>query len=184
MIMKTVFNNEVLRFDSINTSLDDDVIINYNLSCLVKQTMFEKSSQDIELFEFELNMHVLFVKLLASISFDHQILLDWLITNETNFLVYLVKYLKSLNHELSSGRKKLLKLFSKTNENRLKSFDESLAGKNHGDISIGEFYLRKSFKTLIDLTKKIKKVKRSFPYNCSPLIKLLDSFVELTNQIE
>ncbi|XP_068427837.1 protein Lines homolog 1 [Clinocottus analis] len=42
------------------------------------------------------NPHCLFLLLLQSVSFDHSILLDFLISSETCFLEYLVRYLKYL----------------------------------------------------------------------------------------
>ncbi len=39
-----------------------------------------------------LHPHAMFAGLLATISYDHTVLLDFLISNETNFLCYLLRY--------------------------------------------------------------------------------------------
>ncbi|XP_070543397.1 protein Lines homolog 1-like [Ptychodera flava] len=45
------------------------------------------------------NPHQIFVTFLQSISFDHSVPLDWLISSETHFLEYFVKYLKFASHD-------------------------------------------------------------------------------------
>ncbi len=58
------------------------------------------------------------MKLMASISFDYEIILNWLIENQTNFLVYFLKYLKYLLNDLKNGKKNDIEiLFSDLNEN-------------------------------------------------------------------
>ncbi|XP_056318575.1 protein Lines homolog 1-like [Danio aesculapii] len=45
------------------------------------------------------NPHCLFILLLRSLSFDHSVLLDFLISSETCFLEYFVRYLKLLRQD-------------------------------------------------------------------------------------
>ncbi|XP_077864457.1 uncharacterized protein LOC144349975 [Saccoglossus kowalevskii] len=45
------------------------------------------------------NPHQIFIAFLQMISFDHSVLLDWLISEETEFLEYFLKYLKFLVHD-------------------------------------------------------------------------------------
>jgi len=167
-------------FDHIFTVLDDDLLIEFNMTCLCNQRDPEKAS--FSFFDFDLNSHVLFVKLLASVSFDYQILLDWLISNEITFLEYFISYLKCLNHELSTcGTVNLQRTFnSELNKKKFKKFNKSLGNDSVGGQSVGWFYLNSALKCLTDLNNKIKKVKRSFPYDCEPLIKLLNTFVALS----
>jgi hypothetical protein len=169
------------NLDNIFTVLDDELLMDFNMTCLHNQRDPDKAS--FKFFEFDLNIHVLFVKLLASVSFDYQILLDWLISNEITFLRYFVSYLKCLNHELTtSGTINLQKIFnSEENRSNFNNFNRSLGNKSAGSTSVGWFYLSSALKCLTDLDRKIKKVKRSFPYDCEPLIKLLNTFVSLSS---
>lgn len=57
---------------------------------------FSLSSSDPAACEWGCNPHCHFTLLLRSLSFDHTVLLDFLISNETCFLEYCVLYLKNL----------------------------------------------------------------------------------------
>ena len=46
--------------------------------------------------KFFLSPHLLFADMSRLLSFDHSVLLDWLSSNETQFLLYYLKYLKYL----------------------------------------------------------------------------------------
>jgi hypothetical protein len=41
-----------------------------------------------------LNPHVMFHELLTVVDFDHNVLLDFLVSNETDFLLYLLQYVR------------------------------------------------------------------------------------------
>ena len=185
------FREDIFQLDLVYINQDDDKIIGFNLSCLKYQLDLEKTQlQDDsfikELFSFDLNLHVLFVKLLVSIMHDYEILVDWLISSETNFLTYLMKYLKVLLNEMSVLKSENInKLFGLVlaevkfkNFNLLLAEDKKLSNQNEVNLS-GKVYLDKTYQLLIELNSKIKQMKRSFPYNCDPLIKLLDKIVDL-----
>ncbi len=121
--IKTSIYETSLKQDILFTELDDDCLIEFNLVCLECQL----SKKETELWAFTLNSHVLFVKLMASISFDYEIILNWLIENQTNFLVYFLKYLKYLLNDLKNGKKNDIEiLFSDLNENNFIRFQRTI----------------------------------------------------------
>lgn len=158
------------RLDLIYCAHDDDTLIDLNLMCL-------KSNSN--LFEFYLNRHVLFVKLLKSVSFDYEVLIDWLISNETNFLLYFLRYLKFLFADLNQhGKTGLSDLFSAKNQQKMRYFNCIVKSPRENAI---ESYLEETLELLRKLNVKIRLLKRSFPYNCEPLIKLLEKINNLIN---
>ena len=140
-----------------NQGLDDDQIVNFNLYFLEFQSNKLNNDKLEMLFDSKLNVHRLFFKLVSSVSFDYQILIEWLISNETNFLKYLVKYLKIFLNELVSGD------------------DES---NNSARILHNKCLNSSELNQIINLFQqlniKINSMKKSFPYNCQPLLKLLN----------
>jgi hypothetical protein len=185
-----LFREELFQLDLIYTTQDDDTIIDFNLSCLNYQLQIEKITFEDEkeenlindLFLFDLNVHVLFVKLLASTMFDYRILIDWLISSETNFLVYLMRYLKVLLNEMSLLKRENIKRVFDIDLARvkLKSFNSILDSNKIKETNLsGKVYLDKMYALLTELNSKIKQMKRSFPYNCEPLVRLLDKVVNL-----
>ena len=191
-LKEVYFSENFFTFDLIFAGQDDDKMIEFNSSCMSYQIQMEKLeltrvSLLQEIFHFDLNYHVLFVKLVASVLFDYQVLVDWLISNETTFLSYLVKYLKRLQSELSAnGRTRLESLFSNANENKFKQFSSVILSTSKRLIKKTQtahggsvYYLDQTFQLLVELLSKIKLMKKSFPYNCEPLIKLLDKTVNL-----
>lgn len=164
--------NEVCsKLDLIFTSLDDDLLIDFNLICLQQQQLKTKS----QLFEFDLNSHVLFVKLMASVTFDYEVLINWLCDNETNFLIYFVKYLKYLINELNINRlDNINRLFS--NDKQFEIFHSVLGDEIEPKKKpfIGKYYLNRTLTLLIELKDKIKRLNNHFGYNINPLIKLLE----------
>ena len=162
------------KIDILFVNLDDDLIIEFNLNCL--QNQLKHGNQSI--FEFDLNSHVLFVKLIASVSFDYQVLIDWLISNETKFLAYLVRYLKHLTCEMQTFKLvNLNRILGELNTCKFIKFNQIL-NKNF-EQSMQTNLLYESFQLLSQLNKKIKKLKRNFPYNCEPLIRILDKLLDL-----
>ncbi|XP_067827748.1 protein Lines homolog 1 [Heptranchias perlo] len=59
----------------------------------------EKAGTSYEAHEHCFNAHCIFLLLLQSIAFDHYVLLDFLISTETCFLEYFVRYLRLLREE-------------------------------------------------------------------------------------
>lgn len=200
------------KFDMIFLS-QDDYLIDFNLNCLLIEIHIDETQQSMDtfpnsLFKFHLNSNILVIKLLISISFDYQILIDWLITNETNFLLYFVKYLKCLHnqlirHDLSFGKliehleshnKSLLDNFSlfllnynNLNTRSIDRTEKSLlqCKENQPKKQLDEFeiYFWRLVETLRELNQKIKLLKSSFPYNCQPLIRLLDKLLQSINPV-
>jgi hypothetical protein len=134
--------------------IDDDQIINFNLYFLDMQ--LNQQNKEENLFDSRLNVHRLFFKLVSSISFDYEIIVEWLISNETSFLKYFVKYLKIFINDL-------VIIDESTSDER------QLRNKCLNSSEINQIV--SLFK---QLNVKIDSMKRSFPYNCQPLIKLLN----------
>ena len=64
---------------------------------------------------------------MACISFDYEVIINWLIENQTNFLIYIVKYLKYLNNETDQFKfLNIQKIFSIQNENKFMNFQQIL----------------------------------------------------------
>ncbi len=145
------------KFCEIFSSLDDNIIIDYNLECLKQHTNTKKQK-----FVFSnLDVYIFFVKHLETISFDHKTILEWLVSNETEFLQYLVRYLKLVNLELNYyGLTNLKKLYSMYDKN----------------------YMVKAFLCLKSLRENIIKLEKVFPYNCRPLILILNKFIFLSSK--
>lgn len=61
-------------------------------------------STPLEIFISQFQPHLVFILLLKYFYYDHSVLLDMLISNETNFLECLVKYLKLIAHDWSNFR--------------------------------------------------------------------------------
>ncbi len=62
---------------------------------------------------------------MACISFDYEVIINWLIENQTNFLTYIVKYLKYLNNETDQFKfLNIQKIFSIQNENKFMNFQK------------------------------------------------------------
>jgi hypothetical protein len=165
------------NIDSLFLNQDDDFIIDFCYSCLkfqvkLKENQIESLEIDRIFKESKLNSHIQFVKLLASISFDYKVIIDWLISNETIFLKYFITYLKYLIDNLQKNNiNEIEQLFNK-NEADFNDFNQKLKGKYKNFKS--NYYLNETFKTLSLLKIQIIKLKRSIPYNCEPLIKLLN----------
>jgi hypothetical protein len=155
-----LFNVEISKklddLDILSTNINkiylaqDTLRIEFNLKSLntIRNLCESESLKEItdkERLKNLLNPHKLFGYLIKSINFDCVLLVDWLISNETQFLEYLMRYLKYF-------------------QNNYDSYGDNL---DFNDI-----------KTLLtSLSSKIKQSERHFPYNCKPLIKLLDRII-------
>ena len=151
---------------------DDDLIIDFNYFCLNYELNKNKKKFLLmdELVDLNLNGHYLFFNLLHYfISFDYEIIIDWLISNETNCLVYFLSYLKYLFNDLEKNKlenlNKKINYFNQQNEKNC--------------ISLLDFV-----KFLNKIYFKIKKMKKSFPYNCDPLVKILEKVLSVVGFLE
>lgn len=141
-------NNGHFKPDLIYSGVCDDTQqIEFNLTCLERCLTTSRRSF---VFENYLNPTRLFWKLVSSV--DLELVVEWLITSETRFLVYLLKYLKYLTSTKPSVEK----------------LERVLRGDGDTTAFVG---------FLADLNAKLSSLKRSFPYNCTPLLKLLTSIL-------
>jgi hypothetical protein len=167
---KVFYREDQFRLDRMFSGKDDDIIIDFCLLCLKNEltgTHFIR-----ELFNYDLESSVLFTKLCCSIRFDYEVLIDWLITNETSFLEYFLKYLKLLNSSLSRDddyKKRIRGQLSSISHSKVEEFNKIIGLNERLDS-----YLDRMFDLLKKIEQKMKVLKRSFPYNCAPLIKLLE----------
>uniref|UniRef100_F6UBD0 Protein Lines N-terminal domain-containing protein n=2 Tax=Ciona intestinalis TaxID=7719 RepID=F6UBD0_CIOIN len=99
--------------------------------------------------------HEAFISLQIKLSFDFSVLLDWLMSNETDFLLYFVKYLKYLQ----------------TSPERFCDSCKIMGHVKHQVLN-----------ELANLKLRIAKLhmKELFPYNPQPLIKNLENVIKLT----
>ena len=124
----------------------------------------------------DLDANFLFLKLLISIKFDFQVFIDWLISNETNFLEYFLFYLKfsvkfneRQKNVLFNGFSKDLILFREYIKVKLTDLE---------DEKDFEYFIKKYLKFLNDLNIKLNRLKNVFPYNAKPLLKLLKIYID------
>lgn len=143
---------------------DDNQQIEFNLICLERRLQSinkkELSNASEFLFDFYLEPSLQFWKLSSSIAFDSELVIEWLITSETKFLIYFLKFLKYLYADLVKNKlSNLERIFYRTNDltNQARLFS----------------FLKKIY-------SKLSSLKRSFPYNCTPLLKLL---INILNEI-
>lgn len=146
------------RPDIIYSGVSDDTEqIAFNLTCLERFLKPDNATNIASrLFEWAVNPVRLFWSLAASIQFDCELVVEWLITSETEFLVYFLKFLKYFAANVTS---------SVNLERALVSSASTTSTTNES--------INKLFDFLADLHAKLSSLKRSFPYNCEPLIKLL-----------
>ncbi|CAK8676669.1 unnamed protein product [Clavelina lepadiformis] len=83
--------------ESADTLLDllfeqDDALVEMMLLILLINIHLQRASSEFEI--FLCHPHHLFVGVLERLCFDTSVLLDWLTSNETKFLLYFLKYLK------------------------------------------------------------------------------------------
>lgn len=103
--------------------------------------------------------HFLFVSLLQNLGFDSSVLLDWLTSNETQFLLYFLKYLKYTT----------------------RTYDNFCAVC----YSVPDINSKlATFNVFEKLRQSIEKLrsKNLFPYNVSPLLKVMLSVMHLLDE--
>jgi hypothetical protein len=142
---------------------DDDLIIDFNLLCLniTLKKAYENFKFLRNIFETELNSHLLFMRMLdLFIEFKYETVIEWLITNETDFLLYFLRYVKYLWSDLDL--------------NQLENVNRALSAINAQRPIIKQVTLDMVFNFLQEISTKLGSLKKSFPYNCEPLIKAID----------
>ncbi|XP_061820602.2 protein Lines homolog 1 [Nerophis lumbriciformis] len=157
---------------------------------------------------FGCNPHCHFLSVLQSVAFDHRVLLDFLISMETCFLEYLVRYLKYLRTDwqgftaacqrvgvspvtatesdsgqvsTSSGRS--LVDYDTSDESEPDNVEGTAAGLDCGTTAAGET-LARAVGCLTKLRLLVDKLqtKKMFPYNAESLLKLLAHVDECEGQ--
>ncbi|XP_061731606.1 protein Lines homolog 1 isoform X2 [Nerophis ophidion] len=141
------------------------------------------------------NPHCHFLSLLQSVAFDHRVLLDFLISMETCFLEYLVRYLKYLRTDwqgftaacqrvgvspesdsgqvsTSSGRS--LVDYDTSDESETDNAEGTAEGLDCGNTAAGGTLARAvGCLTKLRLLVDRLQTKKMFPYNAESLLKLL-----------
>ncbi|XP_061878414.1 protein Lines homolog 1 isoform X1 [Entelurus aequoreus] len=154
------------------------------------------------------NPHCHFLSVLQSVAFDHRVLLDFLISMETCFLEYLVRYLKYLRTDwqgftaacqrvgvspvtatesdsgqvsTSSGRS--LVDYDTSDESETDNVKGTAPGLDCGNTAAGET-LARALGCLTKLRLLVDKLqtKKMFPYNAESLLKLLAHVDECEGQ--
>lgn len=157
ILFYTDSNKKLVSLDLLSRNINkifkaqDTLRIEFNLVSLnivknLADNDYLREENERETLKELLNPHKLFGCLMKSVNFDCDLLVDWLISNETQFLEYFMRYLKYFQNNYS--------LFN-DNLNEIK-------------------------KLFIKLNNKIKKSEKHFPYNCKPLLKLLDRINEIS----
>ena len=171
MLKSTLHVNSIPSFDFI-FKCEDGTIIEYLNECLKlsNKLLPNKILKDLD-------ANYLFLKLLASIKFDYQVFIDWLISNETNFLEYFLFYLKfSVKYNqtdlLFEGISQDFILFCKYINVTLPKNEKN---KNYESR---EFLKEKYINFLKELNTKLNLLKSVFPYNCKPLLNLLKVYLD------
>ncbi|GBB83309.1 hypothetical protein RclHR1_10030004 [Rhizophagus clarus] len=129
-------------------------LINFDGESHIKSVMECVSLQMSHLLN-HFTSHDFFLRFLISTGFNHSILLDFIISNETNFLEFLLKYCKYLEQDISR--------FSII----CKKFDEK-----HSEMENCAERVLGVFNDLIQLIQSLME-KNLFPYNATSLIKRL-----------
>lgn len=139
-------------------SSQDDGLINFmilhlNISCSLKKLQADGSNLE-PLF---VSPNTLFIRFISSVSFDSSVLLDWLTSNETEFLLFLIKYLKYVLKYPDEFTQSCTDLEKESDADAFK------------DCRI------KTKEMLTSLSESIEKLssKKLFPYNASPLLRNL-----------
>lgn len=145
----------------------DDELVDFLLLQLQLHHSMNQSSTSTELEEVCIvQPHRLFFDLLQGISYDSSVLLDWLVSNETQFLQYFVKYLK-----LAVATWEDFVEISMS-----KSFQTMSSEQSAHKFDLTTETLQKLKKSICRLVKA-----DLFPYSPKPLIKLLDAMESKSN---
>jgi hypothetical protein len=147
-----------------------------------------------------LNPHVMFHELLTVVDFDHNVLLDFLVSNETDFLLYLLQYLKYVSTDWQGFKTVLAQFDSNEAEQYLedaKNSDMSEESKRELEemlsmsklkINHEHTNMQVEVKHVIDVLHKLGVAinrlvaKDLFPYNISPLLKWISTAEQLFEQ--
>ncbi|XP_067119447.1 protein Lines homolog 1 [Centruroides vittatus] len=183
----------------IEVFFDQDDQLLEMMICYLNLYNYLKSAENITINEDcsqTINPHIMFLEFLNKLNYDYSPLLDFLTSNETCILLYMVKYLKLIRsewnnflkgHEIMNHLAKNIcdqcdpnvidkpsvkgTAFSTTK--KCNDISETTSSQTENNI----FNLQKSFEVLRKLTKKIQKLtdKNLYPYNAQPLLYHLNS---------
>lgn len=133
------------------------------------------------------NPHCHFILLLQSLSFDHSVLLDFLISSETCFLEYLVLYLRLLRDCWQDFCSACTRMQTSTAPPAALvdyEISEEEEDREQLEISSGSPLLRTIMKSLEDLQMVVLRLtsRGIFPYNPTSLLRLLSAAQALLHQ--
>ncbi|XP_077976019.1 uncharacterized protein LOC120341018 isoform X1 [Styela clava] len=148
----------IVCFMEDDEGLVDFLLLQLELYCICQQRIASSIMKE----SFIFNPFELFLEVMDALSYDSSILLDWLLSNETKFLQYFIRYLRILE----SSWKDFIKACNNKDDKTPKSSTSN--GMRTCDCSIS---------TLIKLKTSIKNLAESnlFPYCPTPLLKRLNT---------
>jgi len=118
----------------------------------------------------EIHPHKIFARIVHLIHCDHTVLLDFLISNETQFLEYFLIYLHFLEKNWSSSRE----FFSKATEEQDTTKHSTMTTSNKTTDEVIPTIIRLKY-ALVKLTEK-----NLFPFKVTPLVKCLCTIEDLS----
>lgn len=145
----------------------DDALASALLYCLEFEIYISRCGFELGASKRNWNSQHLFGKFVETIGYDHSVLMDLLISEETCFLFYILRYLKMCNST---------DIFKPRVASRVRLVDydstdeDSDSERENDDLPVKNF--RKTGETLHQLHNEIEKVheKSLFPFNPSPLL--------------
>ncbi|CAO3614831.1 unnamed protein product [Cunninghamella blakesleeana] len=123
-----------------------------------------------------INPHKLFLYFLQRTGMDYELIIDLLISNETDMLLFLVKYLKFIEQHPSTFINTFHQLFMHDKHNKYESEDEEIEEENDDDDE--------TIYSFISLLYQIINILQSnvFPYNASVLARRIYSVIQCLQQ--
>ncbi|RXN20563.1 ceramide synthase 2-like protein [Labeo rohita] len=115
---------------------DDDMM--ESAKTLIGLYLYQKSlsSSVSEVCVWGCNPHCHFILLLRSLSFDHSVLLDFLISSETCFLEYCVRYLKLLRDDRAAFCNDVPRLVDYGSSDESEEAEEHVSDRNSGNTQV------------------------------------------------
>lgn len=152
------------------------------ISCTTDSAQFVGLSEDeitalssIGTLSLYLSPHKIFLSLLHSLGYDHSILIDFLISNETNLLLYFLTYLKLVVREWETFVNETFPLIPLA-ASRLEVLDQEK--QDSAFHLICDCILRTLF-----AVRRLNE-KNLFPYNVAPLLKNMSAIEELYQLVD
>lgn len=131
-----------------------ELIIGLIINFLLYSQLTKNVSDQLEFLTKYCSPHAIFLRFLKSVNFDHSILLDFLISNETIFLEFFLTYSKYLENNITEFHLQCKEFDNISNTNEI----------NNCYDRVGELF--------VNLGKVIQNLMNNdlFPYNVIPLL--------------